>query len=442
MAKHVIFLGAGASWTSGYPLAADLRFILSSPERFREYLNDKIDKIGKIGTPKQFELKAELQKAYDSYKDAVELFREGGFATVDEFSYLARERHEVFVQTLKRFTSFIFAIHNPEHWYVKPGAQTKETTTAFLNSDYFPFIQKLFDETLHEFRDDVAVLTYNYDPYLDFLLSRAYRVRKKAAGEDFDKAPTSILSGLGNLDDKNLLKEKGFCFLKLHGTSVLPGFDSHHGRITNHDPLTFYEVFEQNEFLAEKLSAQALSGSINRPPIFFPWELIKDDGRFVSKDKFRAAEGSLAQTDLRLSENGSYYEIFKAIWQRAQKEIIDAEKISFVGLSMHQFLKTGLKFLFQERIKSRTATNSNYTESKLEIVLACPGAMHSGADFRKPPAPNSAAAKLISTLMEVNPLILTYSNGCLQTPIPPVAKSGSGGIVCYEDFSSFIKAEL
>jgi hypothetical protein len=287
----------------------------------------------------------------------------------------------------------------------------------------------------------VAVLTYNYDPYLDFLLSRAYRVRKKASGENFDKTPTSILSGFGDFDDKSLLNEKGFCFLKLHGTSVLPGFDSSHGHMTERDPLTFYEVFEQNEFLAKKLSAQANSGSLDRPPIFFPWELIKEDGKFVSKDKFRAVEGSLAQSDRRLNENGSFYEIFKAIWQRAQKEIIDAKKISFVGMSMHSFLNSGFKFLFQERIKSRTSANPDYTESELEIVLACPGALHPNAIFKEAPAPNSAAAKLISTLMEVNPRIKTFSHsGRLQTPNN--GKLGTGGIVCYEDFASFIKAEL
>ncbi len=86
MAKHVIFLGAGASHTSGYPLAADLRVILSSPERFRLHFNDKIEKLGHIGLPNKFELTDKLEKAYAGFKDAVQLFREGGFATVDEFS--------------------------------------------------------------------------------------------------------------------------------------------------------------------------------------------------------------------------------------------------------------------------------------------------------------------------------------------------------------------
>ena len=32
--------------------------------------------------------------------------------------------------------------------------------------------------------------------------------------------------------------------------------------------------------------------------------------------------------------------LFKAIWKRAQREIADAEKVSFIGLSSHEFLES------------------------------------------------------------------------------------------------------
>ena len=44
MGKHVIILGAGASYTSGYPLAADLRILLSSKSTFEEYLREKFNR--------------------------------------------------------------------------------------------------------------------------------------------------------------------------------------------------------------------------------------------------------------------------------------------------------------------------------------------------------------------------------------------------------------
>jgi hypothetical protein len=439
MAKHVIFLGAGASWTSGYPLAADLRFILSSPERFRLYLNDKIEKLP-LAISYQSELKGKLEKAYASHKDAVRLFRDGGFATVDEFSYLARERHEVFVQTLKRFTSAIFSIHNPEHSYLKPGTQAGETTTAFLSSDYFPFIQKLFDQSFHDFKSEVAVFTYNYDAYLEFLLSRAYKVRKETSGEETDQVPSGVLSGFGDLDAKKLLKEDGFCFLKLHGTSVLPGFRSIDGRVSDHSPLTFSEVFEDRELLGNRLLAQADFGSQKRPPIIFPWELIQDNGEFVSQDKFGAAEGSLAKSEKRLGDSGSYYEIFKAIWQRAQNELVDAEKISFVGLSMHEFLKPGLKFLFSKRIGKFKKSATKDMDWQLEISLACPGAWASGDSFRSLPRPNSPPAKLAAMLADVNPNMAKKEKG--QVYSHNSGKKAVGGINCYDCFKDFIEAEM
>jgi hypothetical protein len=439
MAKHVIFLGAGASYTSGYPLSADLRLILSSPANFRNYITDKVDKFGNIELSKRRELQEKLERAYASFNHEVQLFRDGGFATVDEFSYLARDRHDVFVQTLKRFTSIVFAVHNPENWYHKPGAQTNEATTAFQSSDYFPFIQKLFDETLHEFKDDVAVLTYNYDPYLEFLLSRAYRVRKKTSGEESEKTPTGVLSGFGDLDAKTLLKGKGFCFLKLHGTSVLPGFDSVSGRITDRDPLTFYEAFERCELLVSKLFEHANMGSHSRPPILFPWELFKNNGEFVSRDEFRANEGSLAQSDTRLEDSGSYYDVFKAIWGRAQKEIVDAETISFVGLSMHDFLKSGLRYLFAERVRKFEATVTNDFDFGLKINFANPGAWRQGDSFSSEPPPNSPVAKLVRILSEVNPK-MALKPGQINTR--NTGGNAVGRVMCHDSFKSFIESEL
>jgi len=42
MAKHVVILGAGASYSSGYPLAAKLRVVLSDMENAERFLAAKL----------------------------------------------------------------------------------------------------------------------------------------------------------------------------------------------------------------------------------------------------------------------------------------------------------------------------------------------------------------------------------------------------------------
>lgn len=86
-----------------------------------------------------------------------------GFATVDEFSYLARDKFATEVQSLKRLLRFALALHDPED--------------EFQKSDYYLFIQKLFHKGLFPLRQDVAILTFNYDPYLPYLLQGRLQLR-------------------------------------------------------------------------------------------------------------------------------------------------------------------------------------------------------------------------------------------------------------------------
>ncbi len=41
--KHVIFLGAGASASSGYPLVNDLRLLMSSRAHFKKSVQDAVN---------------------------------------------------------------------------------------------------------------------------------------------------------------------------------------------------------------------------------------------------------------------------------------------------------------------------------------------------------------------------------------------------------------
>jgi hypothetical protein len=440
MAKHVIFLGAGASYTSGYPLAAELRVIFSSPGAFQNYITSKLNDSA---------LTADFFQRFKEYEKMIHLFREGGFGTIDEFSFLSRGRFRDGVQILKWFMSLIFALHNPEIPYPKSRTHPNDKTTAFEYSDYFPFIQKLFNKEYHELRDDVAILTYNYDPYLEFVLDRAYTTRKTAAavkGWRYDS--TNFFSGLSDRKADVLLERPGFCFLKLHGTSVLKSFSPSDWQ--GETALLHEDVFLRRQDLIEKLKRKKRQATeetpigvdkdiICAPPIFFPWEILKEDGEFVTEADFRSFEGKAGSTDTRFS-GGSFYSVFKVIWQRAQKEIIDAEKISFVGLSMHEFLKPGLRFLFKERIRKFKTSTARDVDSNLEIILACPSAWSPGETFRSLPRPNSPAAKLASMLSEVNPEMARKEKGLIYSHNS--GKNAVGGIVCYDNFKNFIEAEM
>ncbi len=170
MAKHIIILGAGASYTSGYPLADKLRIILSSDSEFKRYTADKYPALAQ-----------KLWQNFTHCAKAVRLFREGGFGSIDEFCFLAGSRFQKDVQYLNVLVAFVFALHNPESLYQKPGSREKaDKVNAFEHSDYYPFVQKLFDEEFHQLRKDVAILTYNYDPYLEFVLSKAYKNVKRS----------------------------------------------------------------------------------------------------------------------------------------------------------------------------------------------------------------------------------------------------------------------
>lgn len=113
----------------------------------------------------------------------------------------------------------------------------------------------------------------------------------------------------------------GFCFLKLHGTSVLPKFDS-----PNHldeFALTYDDVLLNREELNKKLLKKItqVSPSLREkngidfllaPPILFPWEIMTDDGTFVTEENFRAFEGMAASADKRFPE-GSFHSVLKAV---------------------------------------------------------------------------------------------------------------------------------
>jgi hypothetical protein len=219
--KHVIFLGAGASFTSGYPIGQELRLQMSSQEHFSEELKKHIQ----LNTyaPDINSVFVKCVKRFADFKDSVELFRHGGFATVDEFSKLASVANQEHVQNMKRLMRISLAAHNPEK--------------KFHESDYYPFIQRLFrEDKLEELRSEITVITYNYDCYLDFLLLEAFRHRQRISDHPHEingYLCAKLTSGFFDPAEKNdwASQTEGFNYFKLHG-SIAYGNDGHFGHDT------------------------------------------------------------------------------------------------------------------------------------------------------------------------------------------------------------------
>ena len=87
--------------------------------------------------------------------------------------------------------------------------------------------------------------------------------------------------------------------------------------------------------------------AIIMPPILFPWEIMNEMG-LAEKDTFP------------IQSSPGLHSLFRGIWEKARSEVLAADRISFVGLSMHPFLLDGLKYLF------------NGKEGKPEICVANP----------------------------------------------------------------------
>jgi hypothetical protein len=303
--KHVIFLGAGASKSSGYPLANELRLRMTSREELYKHINLAVH--GKETGGVSGHLIDHLAR----HDRSLDLFRNGGFASVDEFCKLARGSMSDSLGELKRVMRFALCLHNPE----------KE----FHKSDYYPFLQRLFVPDEPKLRDDVSVLSFNYDPYLEFLVGRALNHRWRAChgGTKYPPVPlrNAVHSGLFD-PNSDITKESGFCILKLHGSVALPSVtESHSDVVLRHE--TLFKLDSGEERL--KAIIKCDSYGTENLPVFFPWEVINE-------------KGELQRADDALWSN---------VWKRAQSEVMAATKISFVGLSAHSYLQLGFDYLFR-----------------------------------------------------------------------------------------------
>jgi hypothetical protein len=402
--KHVIFLGAGASYGSGYPLANGLRLLISSRKKWEEAVAQYEAKHNVVSRP----IVTMAMSYYDRHREALELFRNGGFATLDEFCKLAGGFS--FQREIKGLRSLVrgaLGLFNPEEHFEK--------------SEYYGFVQSLFKDDLLSLREDITVLTYNYDPYLEFLLYRAlenrFRVTQKDKTyisnekdllrlKDYQRSLNAVTSGLFSYEDLSWLSHEptkpAFCVLKLHGSICY-----YADEISGFDRLFLTEP----QVRADKL----FNGDPDRvmPPILFPWEVMTERG-FAEQNAFPIQSRVL-------------HTLFQGIWERARRDVQAADKISFVGMSMHPFMFDGLKYLFDGK------------QGKVEVCVANPDNMQfvrGKAETHWNHQPYSSAYAVAKTLGEIAPKMSRFGM------VPGSRRGADGDVTLVQNFSEFIRTQM
>jgi hypothetical protein len=336
--KHVIFLGAGASASSGYPVARALTKVMAHRLEFLNYVVPLIER----DRPKDKHVLIKLADTHFAcYAEASKLLKAGCFETMDELSSLARGGKKVeTIISLKKLLRFIFGLDDPNTWH-------------WGTSDYPNFVHALFGNAEVP-RDDICIISFNYDPYLEFLLWEALMARGTLRTVSAEKAQyLQQAATSGFYDPKNLgwLELDGFKHLKLHGTCVLPPNEERKvnrvftwNTLLNPDMMVRYSVPRDPHFVSQA------------PPVLLPWEIIDPaEARLLSYKEIIAATGApWGHLDL--------IALFTGLWQKAHEEVQRAQTISFIGISFGNFLVPELRFLFSEKLSL----------SRLELIVANP----------------------------------------------------------------------
>ncbi len=313
--------------SSGYPSAEQLRLLMTSRLALRDKLEQHCPELSEKERPSiRHGIWDRMQK---TEAQAIQLFRNGGFASVDEFSKLAQKgKYAKFVPALKSLMRIALALHNPE--------------IRFHESDYYPFLQSLFQADEARLREDITILSFNYDTYLEYLLARAYSVRRdvdQARLDAHDQAINAVYSGFQNIDDKGWTGLK-FKVLKLHGSIAFP--ESRAGIAEEFDTEMLFSLPQPNKPL-RIVAAMRLDHTKSIPPVVFPWELFKED-----TVEFKKMEDFCLNHPDDWPKQRLYF-LLRDVWTQAQEAVQRADKISLIGLSGHSYLKQGFRFLLNGR---------------------------------------------------------------------------------------------
>lgn len=319
--KHLIILGAGASLSSGYPLARTLRLCMTSRRHLHEWL--KLHHRIEV-TPRDASL------ILEQFGRTLQLFLDGSYASVDEFGMLARGRMQKEVQELKGLMCFVLGLVNPRRYLVE--------------SSYYTLANFLFKKDSTQLRDDIAILNFNYDLHLEYTVYTARRARVHAGGSSGRMVSSSaIMSGFFS-ETTPWENEEGFFIGKLHGTIAIDRPSVPCDKI-----LTLDQIFQQHRTSNEPLGGDWKSDRFRDIkertllsdclPVVFPWELFDESGNILNEPVW----------DCHVPGSGPLREIMIKIWNRAAREVAQASQISFVGLSMHHYLEPGLRRLLSDK---------------------------------------------------------------------------------------------
>jgi len=220
--------------------------------------------------------------------------------------------------------------------------------------------------------------------------------------QDFEFLLNAATSGFHNPAsltwvDRDKTK-RSFCVLKLHGSICY-----YNEGAVGFDTLFSAAPLDRARKLFETSSDQ------QPPPVLFPWEIRNENG-FVGKSSFPYQPA------------GQLYDLLVGIWNRAQREVQAAKKISFVGLSMHEFLFDGLQFLFKDK------------KGTVEVVVANPDNASPGSDefaYSWSSLPHSPAYAVNQVLGKVAPNVLPRRAGQVVSDFTLV-----------KDFADFVKTQM
>jgi hypothetical protein len=123
--KHVIFLGAGASASSGYPMANRLTLLMADRRTLFEEIVRCSKDFGEVWEAAWFR-KSAITIYLDSFNAATAALRDGAFATMDELSRLSvGGEHAANIRMLKKLMRYVFAMYNPHKLHI---AETEQIT--------------------------------------------------------------------------------------------------------------------------------------------------------------------------------------------------------------------------------------------------------------------------------------------------------------------------
>ncbi len=410
--RHVIFLGAGASKTSRYPLANELRLRLSGD---LECLAALARTIGVDINAIPQKTHSTIHHVFEEFKTTIQLFRRGGFGTVDEFSKLASAHYPENVLKMKHLVKLALSLHDPEE--------------NFHESDYYPFVQRLFDKNLYSWKHNITILSYNYDCYLEFLFLEAQSIRSGLI-ENYQiltDIKNNLTSGFYNPESTISLASPNVHFrhFKLHGSIVYANEEEHN------------RLFRAK--LPERINViDCVRWETSVPPIVFPWELFDKNGAFIEAEEFifvKVGKRTTFQPDYLRAK--TLHNVYKSIWQGAQEAVQKAEKISFVGMSMHEYLEDGLEFLFHGK------------KGKVEVVVA--NTANENRDFRDKESVaifhiGSPRDRVRSVLEKVAPEMelcaSSFDVGIDGRPIDHNAAGFKSAITARNSFQDFIEKEM